>query len=155
CSIEADIYLFRGELLVGHGLHELKLERTLEALYLKPLQERVKLYGAVYPEGPPVTLLIDIKSDGAETYMELHKLLEKYANMLTVVEDKKLREGAVTVIISGNRPAKEIAATEKRYAGIDGRVSDLDSDAASDLIPLISDRWGSHFKWRGKGEMPE
>jgi tetratricopeptide (TPR) repeat protein len=155
CSIEADIYLFRGELLVGHGLHELKLERTLEALYLKPLAERVKLYGGAFPDGPPVTLLIDIKSDGPETYVALHKVLEKHAGMLTVVEDGKLREGAVTVVISGNRPVKEIAATKTRYAGIDGRVGDLESNAASHLIPLISDQWGSHFKWRGSGPMPD
>ena len=55
---------------------------------------------------------------------------------------------------SGNRAKDVIAADNPRFAGIDGRLSDLDSEHASQLQPLISDRWTSHFKWRGEGEMP-
>jgi hypothetical protein len=33
-------------------------------------------------------------------------------------------------------------------------LSDLKSLASADLIPMISDNWGSHFKWRGQGPMP-
>src|SRR5690606_16009772 len=65
-----------------------------------------------------------------------------------------LREGAVTVILSGNRPEKEVAATTKRFASIDGRLGDLDSDKSSLLVPLISDHWGNNFKWRGQGPLP-
>ena len=31
---------------------------------------------------------------------------------------------------------------------------DLDSNATLDLMPLISDNWTIHFKYRGEGEMP-
>jgi len=48
-----------------------------------------------------------------------------------------------------------IEADNPRYAGIDGRLSDLDSDKPSQLMPLISDRWTSHFQYRGKGKMTE
>ena len=30
----------------------------------------------------------------------------------------------------------------------------LNSDATADLIPMISDNWGSHFTWEGRGPMP-
>src|SRR5271154_2391532 len=37
-SVEADIYLVDGQLLVGHTRSSLKPERTLEKLYLDPLR---------------------------------------------------------------------------------------------------------------------
>src|SRR5215475_1398103 len=42
CSIEADIYLVDGQLLVAHDRRDVRPERTLQALYLDPLRERVK-----------------------------------------------------------------------------------------------------------------
>ena len=39
-SVEADIYLVDGALLVAHNRRDVKPERTLEKLYLDPLQER-------------------------------------------------------------------------------------------------------------------
>ena len=42
-----------------------------------------------------------------------------------------------------------------RYACFDGELTDLDSGAPADLVPLISSNWGQSFKWRGTGPMPE
>src|SRR3954468_3891095 len=41
CSIEADIYLVDGKLLVAHERKQVTPERTLESLYLEPLRDRV------------------------------------------------------------------------------------------------------------------
>jgi len=160
CSVEADIYLVDGKLLVAHNRRDVKPERTLEALYLDPLLAKVKANGGrVYRNGPPFTLLVDIKANGEATYAELAKTLARYAEMLTVVRDGKLRAGAVTVVISGDRPREKVVADAVRYVGIDGRMSDLDdkqsSNLSSDLMPLVSDSWYTHFKWRGKGKMPD
>ena len=58
CSVEADIHLVNGELLVAHDRDEVKAGRTLEKLYLEPLLERVRKNGGkVYPDGPEFTLL--------------------------------------------------------------------------------------------------
>src|SRR5207248_6446713 len=63
CSVEADIYLVDGKLLVAHERQMTRPERTLEALYLEPLRERVRKNGGrVYPHGPEFTLLIDLKT---------------------------------------------------------------------------------------------
>src|SRR5215475_7710089 len=52
CSVEADIYLVDGALLVAHDRDQVKPERTLQALYLDPLRERVKTNGGrVYANG--------------------------------------------------------------------------------------------------------
>ncbi|MFP6875064.1 MAG: phosphatidylinositol-specific phospholipase C/glycerophosphodiester phosphodiesterase family protein [Verrucomicrobiales bacterium] len=156
CSVEADIFLVDGKLLVGHGRGELKEERTLQALYLDPLHERVRANGGrVYHGGPVFTLLIDIKSGGEATYRALAGVLSEYVGMLSEVREGKFTERAVVVIISGNRAGDVIAADNPRYVGIDGRLADLKSKASPHLLPLISDRWGSHFRWRGEGDFSE
>src|SRR5713226_4549315 len=68
CSVEADIYLVEGKLLVAHDRNKIQPERTLQALYLDPLRERVRQNGGrVYRGGPSLTLLIDVKSDAEKT----------------------------------------------------------------------------------------
>ena len=149
------IFLVDGELLVGHDRGELRRERTLQRLYLDPLRERVRANGGcVYPKGPTVTLLVDIKSNGEQVYAVLREVLASYKDVLCSAEDGQFHRRAVQVVISGDRPAQELAADKIRYAGIDGRLSDLDSTAPAHLMPLISDRWTSHFRWRGIGEFP-
>lgn len=156
CSVEADIYLVEGELLVAHTFIELRKENTLQKLYLDPLQERVKQNnGRVYPGGPEFTLLIDIKNHGAETFSALNQLLARYPDVFSSVENEQLKPRAVRAVVSGDRAFDVIAKTTPRYAGIDGRLVDLGSKQSPDLMPLISDNWNRHFKWRGKGQMPE
>lgn len=155
CSVEADIFLVDGELLVAHSVRELSKDRTLRGLYLDPLRDRIANNGgSVYGDGQPFHLLIDIKSKGEPTYRALHQLLSQYKEIFTSVTDGQSTERAITAVISGNRPFEAVAADSPRFVGIDGRMSDLDSDKPANLMPLISDRWGSHFKWRGKGAMP-
>lgn len=156
CSVEADIFLVDGKLLVGHLPRELVRERTLESLYLVPLAERVRAHGGrVFPDGPSVTLLIDIKTNGSATWRVLHNSLSQYGEMLTRVENGRVVEGAVTVVVSGDRPFEQVAETSPRYAGLDGRLSDVDTEMPVHLMPLISDHWFRHFRWNGEGPMSE
>src|SRR5215469_9460539 len=84
CSVEADIHLVDGQLLVAHSRAEVKPGKTLQTLYLDPLRERVKTNGGhVYPDGPEVILLIDVKGDWRATYPVLRDILKQYADMLT------------------------------------------------------------------------
>ncbi|HEY2894618.1 MAG TPA: hypothetical protein VGJ16_10410, partial [Pirellulales bacterium] len=51
-SVEADIFLVDGKLLVAHEKRDIKPDRTLESLYLDPLKQRVRENGgSVYPGG--------------------------------------------------------------------------------------------------------
>ncbi|TYB58270.1 hypothetical protein FXF51_36995 [Nonomuraea sp. PA05] len=152
-SVEADIYLVDGELRVGHDPEDLRPGRTLQSLYLDPLARRVR-HGSVYPRSrQQLQLLVDIKNNGAATYAELDKVLKSYRKMLTAYHKGKVKPGAVTVVISGDRPRDLMAAQERRYAFYDGRMADLGQGNPS-LIPLISDNWTNHFSWTGAGEMP-
>src|SRR5438552_17864850 len=50
CSIEADVWLVDGKLLVAHDRGKVKPDRTLQALYLDPMRERVRRNGGrLYP----------------------------------------------------------------------------------------------------------
>ncbi|GAA3653249.1 phosphatidylinositol-specific phospholipase C/glycerophosphodiester phosphodiesterase family protein [Nonomuraea antimicrobica] len=152
-SVEADIYLVDGELRVGHDPEDLRPGRTLQSLYLDPLARRVR-HGSVYPGSrQQLQLLVDIKNNGAATYTELDKVLRTYDKMLTTYHKGKVKPGAVTVVISGDRPRELMAAQERRRAFYDGRLSDL-GQGNPGLIPLISDNWTNHFTWTGVGEMP-
>jgi hypothetical protein len=155
CSVEADVFLVRGRLLVGHTLLDLRTNRTLESLYLGPLRRRAEAgNGRIYPEGPPFFLLIDVKSDAGPTYQALDRLLARYADLLTVVRDGKVQRKAVTVVVSGYCDREAIGVQKVRFAAIDGRTADLSSSAPAHLIPWVSARWSSLFRWRGQGEMP-
>jgi hypothetical protein len=152
-SVEADIFLVDGQLLVAHTRKELKPERTLQKLYLDPLRDRIKANGgSVHGDGKPFHLLIDLKTAGEPTYAALDKVLAQYSDMLSTVKDGKQERKAVDVSISGDRPIATITAAPLRYAGIDGRLSDLGSDQPTHLMPIISDNWAMTFRWRGEGE---
>jgi hypothetical protein len=157
CSVEADVFLVDGKLLVGHTRQSLRPERTLESLYLDPLRERARANGGrIYPGGPPVFLLVDVKSNGKETCAALLKVLDRYEDLLSVAREGRFEPRAVTVVVSGNCDRETVAAPAVRRAGIDGRPRrDLDSDAPADLIPWVSDSWQPTFRWKGDGPMPE
>ena len=155
CSVEADIFLVKGALLVAHERLDVRPERTLEKLYLDPLRARIKVNGGrVYRNGPPVWLLVDVKSEAKSTYEALDRVLRHYEEIVSAVRDGKFERKAITVVVTGNRAKAEITAQKERLAGIDGRLADLDSEVPSHLMPWISDRWSSHFRWRGDGPMP-
>jgi hypothetical protein len=160
CSVEADIYLIEGQLLVAHDRDKVQPERTLQSLYLDPLKAIAARQkdAAVYPgaDAPRFYLLIDLKSEAESTYAALHDVLSGYKNLLTEFgKDGRIQYRAVTVIVSGNRPKATMAGQAVRYAGFDGRLSDLGKADSPSLVPWISDNFGQHFKWRGDGAMPE
>ncbi len=66
----------------------------------------------------------------------------------------RVESNAVTVIISGNSPREVMKSETVRYAGYDGRLNELGASVPSHVMPLVSDSWGKHFKWRGKGPLP-
>jgi len=156
CSVEADIYLVDGDLLVAHDRRDTTPERTLRGLYLEPLRKRVAANkGRVYRRGPAFTLFVDIKSEAVSTYKALHAMLADYGDIVTSFGADGRKDGAILVVVSGNRPRELMQSQPLRYTGYDGRLSDLESEAPADFIPIISDRWPRHFTWRADGPMPE
>lgn len=153
-SVEADIWLTNGVLLVAHDLDKTSKERTLQKLYLDPLRAFVKTNSAVRGT-PPFTLLIDVKSEAETTYAALREVLKNYADIFTRFESNRIQTNAVMAIISGNRAEATMRDEAMRFAALDGRLPDLDANPPVALVPLISDNWTKQFQWRGTGELPE
>ncbi|PUB20282.1 glycerophosphoryl diester phosphodiesterase family protein [Promicromonospora sp. AC04] len=155
-SVEADVWLVDGELLVAHDLADVDPDRTLESLYLDPLRDLVRdNRGSVYPgwDGS-LQLLIDIKSDGEPTYAAVHEALAEHKRILERSVRGHVRPGPVTAVISGNRPLETMRSQAVRYAFYDGRSGDLGSGLPASLMPLVSDNWTKLFTWQGEGAMP-
>ena len=155
-SIEADIHLVDGALLVAHDRDDVVPGRTLEALYLAPLRSHIQQQGGqVYPTDSPLLLLIDIKSEAEVTYAVLRPLLQRYADILTSFTPSKTQPGPVLALLSGNRPRATLEAEPLRFAALDGRLSDLGTNADPAFVPLISDSWWAFARWYGDGPLPD
>src|SRR6185503_10020772 len=79
-SIEADIFLDNGELIVAHDKEQVKKRFTLDSLYLKPLQRSIKANkGFAYADSKrPLQLMIDLKTEGIPTLKALVDKLAAY-----------------------------------------------------------------------------
>ncbi|MEU0895054.1 phosphatidylinositol-specific phospholipase C/glycerophosphodiester phosphodiesterase family protein [Streptomyces massasporeus] len=157
-SVEADIYLVDGQLLVAHDPEDLDPARTLESLYLDPLAARVRAHhGSVYRGyRGSLQLLIDIKTEGSSAYLELDRHLRRHRRLFTTYARGRVHRGPVTAVISGDRAARApMEAQTVRRAFYDGRLADLGGQAPASFIPLISDNWTLNFTWQGVGAFPD
>jgi glycerophosphoryl diester phosphodiesterase len=153
-SVEADVWLTNGVLLVAHDFDRTSPERTLQKLYLDPLRAFVRT-NAAGRGAPSITLLIDVKSDAETTWAALREVLPGYADILARFESNRIETNAVMAIISGNRAEATMRADKIRFAALDGRLPDLETNRSLALVPLISDNWTKQFQWRGQGPLPE
>ncbi|MDB4505740.1 MAG: hypothetical protein P8Q41_09850 [Saprospiraceae bacterium] len=145
-SVEADVLYIYGKLVVGHDMPNRSFPRLkpLNRQYLKPLWRRWKRCGKeIYKDYEGVFYLwIDIKSYPNQTYRELRDLLFPFREMLNYYEKGKFHEGKVTVILSGDRPFEALQQDSLQLMTLDGRLSDLEKNYPSYLMPFISENAG-------------
>ena len=156
-SIEVDVFLLMSELYVGHNWLQLRKNKTIEKLYLDHLWQKYnENSGSIYKNNIPLYLLVDFKTSSNKTYLALLTKLEKYKPMLTRVVSDSLIRGAVTIIISGDKPDVDGFKKEtERITFLDGRFSDIGMNISNDIMPLISMSWLDHFQWDGIGKLPK
>ena len=147
-SIEADIFWHNGELLVAHTPDELSLHRTLEEMYLKPIQTFIeKNNGHVYADSSlKLQLMIDIKTDAVTTLNKLIELLQKYPSIIHC--------SSLQIAISGNRPDPATYASYPSFIGFDGELFKDYNEAALSRIVMMSDDLKKYTQWNGKGNIP-
>ena len=156
-SIEVDVFLLMSELYVGHNWLQLRKNKTIEKLYLDHLWQKYnENSGSIYKNNIPLYLLVDFKTSSNKTYLALLTKLEKYKPMLTRVVSDSLIRGAVTIIISGDKPdVDDFKKETDRTTFLDGRFSDIGMNISNDIMPLISMSWLDHFQWDGIGKPPK
>lgn len=156
-SVEVDIWLVNGALLVAHNRDSVRTDRTLEGLYLAPLRSLITARGGqVHASRPPLTLLIDIKSHADSTWTVLAPLLARYGDVLASWRGDSMATRPVVAVLSGKRPIATVRAQHERWAALDGRLDDLTARrrAPAAVMPLVSDDWDKITTWRGAGAEP-
>ncbi len=148
-SIEADVHLVSGKLLVAHD-NPNSSARKLEDLYIRPLDSLAKLNaGRIYREKDVIVLLmVDVKTNANETFDVLYDLLSKYKESI----DRRDHKGAFQVFISGNRAIDMIRNDAYHLASIDGRPEDLGKGFTTEEMPVISENYKKIINWNGTGE---
>ena len=102
-SIEADLFLCDGALLVGHDPEDLDPKMTFEALYVEPL---VVLYdrngGRAWRDSDEeLQLMIELKSETEPTLNAVAELLGRWPEVF----DTRVNPHAVRIAITGNVPS--------------------------------------------------
>jgi alkaline phosphatase len=142
-SLEADIFLEGDSLYVAHTRAELDAARSLQRLYLDPIQNAIGT-GLELPKN--LQLLIDIKSEPYSTLDTLIKTLENYPS---VIDDE-----ALTITISGNRPKPAEYVDYPEYIHFDYQSLDaIDDPSILEKIALISLSFRNFSEWNGKGRL--
>jgi len=147
-SIEADIFLENGQLLVAHTEKELEPERTLDKLYLHPVDSILKKNnGLIYPgQNKQLQLLIDCKTEAYSTLKALIDLLKKHP---TITSNANIK-----LVITGERPAAEDYGKYPSYIFFDGRPDEHYSKAALQKVALISVGFTQYSQWNGYSILP-
>ncbi|HYO58846.1 hypothetical protein [Archangium sp.] len=153
-SVEADIFLNGGKLAVSHRNLPWDSKRSLEELYLEPLQARVDATGSVHGDGVPFTLWIDLKEGGREIVDTLHAVLEKYP-MLTRVDGDEVLPGPVTVVLTGDDKAKRDLVTRhsQRRAVRDSNDYSPEDPPADSAWGYYALRWGDYLDASSTGQL--
>lgn len=146
-SIEADVWLKDGLLCVAHDAKDINKARTLSALYLEPMEQKLRENkGKIYPDKKKqLQLLIDIKSDALSTMDKLVEELGKHPNLI--------RSRNIRIVISGNRPAPTAYSGYPDFIFFDGRPAETYDKKALKKVGLISESYFKYARWNGKGEI--
>jgi hypothetical protein len=148
-GVEADVWLRRGDLLVGHDTASLQPNRTFQTLYVNPLIEiltrqnpATEFYNGttngVFSTDPSQTLvlLVDLKTDGAETWPWVVKQLSplRERGWLSYFEDGQFHARPITVVGTGNTPFDQILGNSTPSSSSSSYRRDAFFDAPLDQL---------------------
>jgi hypothetical protein len=118
-SVEADVWAFDDDLFIGHNTASLTSNRTFQSLYVNPLLEILKrqnpstsfyngMTHGVFDTNTEqsLTLLIDVKTNGAETWPIVLRQLEplRQRGWLSYMENGRIYPRPITVVGTGETP---------------------------------------------------
>jgi len=149
-SIEADVFLSKGELYVAHEKGQIIPGKTLKSVYLEPLYQLYKKNGnQPYPKKDERSLevVIDIKEDYAHVIPALINQLKGYLDMIDPAQSKK----PVHIVLSGDLPLAAEYKNYPDYISFDGRPNIAYTPEQLKRVAMISDDMKTYTGWNGKG----
>lgn len=147
-SIEVDVILQEGQLMVAHEKESIQKDRTLKSLYLDPIVEAKKL-GKVEEFG--FHLLIDCKT---EAYSTLDQVVNDALDYEEILFSSQNPTG-LKLIISGNRPMAEDYVKYPEWVFFDYQNKELTSNLPWEKIGMVSLSFSRFSAWKGTGSLPE
>ncbi len=151
-SIEADIFLVDGDLLVAHSRKELKKENTLRRLYLEPLRSVMRKNGGrARANGKPIQLLVDLKN-GKPALDRLVEMIEKEG--FRECFDIAKNPSAARLTVTGDHSKVEDLFTYPDFVFFDMPPTRVLADGQYRRVPLISHYARAYTRWRS-GVMAE
>lgn len=147
-SIEADIFLDNGKLIVAHDKDQVKKRFTLDSLYLEPLQQCInKNNGYVYADKKrQLQLMIDLKTEAISTLKAVVDRLNNYPVLLKC--------STLKITISGNRPPLTSFNVYPSWVLFDGELGNGYSKEQLERVPMFSDNFARYSSWKGEGDLP-
>jgi alkaline phosphatase len=142
-SIEADVFLVDSQLFVAHTQKEITQDRTLQQLYLGPLNQKIKINNghAYSSRHKKLLLLIDIKTEAISTIQEVVNVLQQYP-LITGCKELK-------IVITGNQPEVSQLTLYPSWLYFDGNLNKSYTHDALKRIALFSDNLANYTKWNG------
>lgn len=146
-SIEVDVFAHEGQLRVAHVGVMLGLRKTLESMYLAPLNTLLQSRNWVYENYPePLILMIDFKTNRHENLPLLLEIIKPYRHLLTYYHEEKVYKKPIQLLISGGGFSYEqVKNLDSIFVFLDGSVNHCESDFPEALVPRGSAKFRSHF----------
>ncbi|MEH6747649.1 MAG: alkaline phosphatase [Maribacter arcticus] len=142
-SIEVDVFLQNGKLLVAHELSDIEDNKTLQRMYLEPLKEVLEL--GLF-SNKPLQLLIDVKTNAYKTIDVIIDGLKAYP-MITANK-------YIEIVISGNRPKLSEYIKYPGFISFDYQSLEPITDTATlNKIAMVSLSFRNFSDWNGKGRL--
>lgn len=144
-SIEADIFLKDNDLYVAHDLQGITAARTLEDLYLKPLETAIKMSSKKEQQ---LFLLIDIKTEAEPTLKKLIEVLNKHQS---ITKNKDIK-----IVVSGNRPNAEKYSKYPDFIFFD--FQELGTSISKEnwsKVAMVSVDFKKYSVWNGLGRLTD
>ncbi len=146
-SIEADLHLKDGILLVGHDLKDLKPERDFLSMYVLPIVKTFRENGGRMWKGSDqqLQLMVELKSNTEPQLSTVIALLEQYPDVFCTPD-------GVRVTITGKTPASKDFAKYPKWIWFDGDLEEVYTQGQLERVALLSDNFRRYAKkWNGKG----
>ena len=145
-SIEADVYLVDGDLLVAHTRKELKKENTLRRLYLEPLRDVMRKNGGrAHADGKPLQLMVDIKS-GKPALDRLLEIVEQegFRDCFDIVKNPS----ATRLLVTGDHSKIKDFLAYPDFVFFDVPPTRQLADGQYKRVPLVSQYASAYTRWR-------
>ena len=148
---EADLFLGGGRLLVAHDRRDARADRTLESLYLAPLDSLVAACGRILPDSTPFLLNLELKQPSRAAFDTLLAALARHP--------ASIGSGGVEVVLVGWHPDQAVLARllppQVRIQSRIASVTDISPGDPEGLVRLVSLDFGATVGWDGRGPLPE